>query len=297
MIKKIEYHSPHALYQMHEELRDKEGPITVFLHGGPGFNNVAEQAIFSSAKMKSFNMLWFDQLGCRNSPANTPAEINLENTLNDMGEIFNLFGNRGVNLVGFCIGTQIAHHFTARFPELVKRIILISPTINTARIFQRLIKVNIQDGTIHIDKTTQKDIDILLNTPTDQYGMAQLIALANIVLQVPQWNNVYWHNKDAMAKYFQLAGEHGIAADVFFTIQNELLSKKLPNLENIYAHKEVLLLQGEQDRIVEWEVHGKVIQQAVPHAISKFIQNAGHWAHLENSEQFLNILEDFCRAS
>lgn len=296
MTEKIAYQSPYALYQMHQDIKDNDSPVTVFLHGGPGFNNIAERRIFSAALMPSFNLLWFDQLGCYNSPVKTPEGISLDNTLRDMAGIFSLFGDRGVNLVSFCVATQVAHHFTERFPELVRNVVLISPTVDTGKVFQRLVEIHARNGTLVLNEKTHRDFDTIVNTPSDQYGMEQLLALGNIVRHVPQWNDIYWHNKTAMENYYQLSGAYGISLDVFFAVQNELFAKKIPDLKTIYKSKKVLIVQGDQDQIVDWAWHGRLIQDAVPHATVKFLPKAGHWAHIENIDAFLTVLREFCAA-
>lgn len=300
-VETIKFESAFAIYTIHRHVVHPGGPFVVFLHGGPGLNNEVERQVLAPKFAQSHNMLWFDFLGCHNSPAFDRSHINLENTLTDMKAILDSFTFDEVYLVGFCIGTQFIHHFAQKYPEMVKekvkKVAFMGPAIKTAGVLKNILKIHKDRGSLKLDDADQAVFATVQSADDVSMTPTQLEKCASLIFKAENFPEIYWFNKEAMNNYFRVNLDKPISVDVFFNVQNDLFAKNIDRLEELYAElyqdSEVLLLQGEHDRITVWEQNGQILQQKIPHAKFETVKNAGHWVHLENAPQVVSTLQKF----
>ncbi|MBL6990985.1 MAG: alpha/beta fold hydrolase [Bacteriovoracaceae bacterium] len=289
----IKHYSAFATYTLHKNVVDINAPYTVFLHGGPGFNNDFERESMGPHFHKTHNFIWFDFLGCKNSPANNISEITLKNTILDMHEIFKKYTNGQVNLIGFCVSTLIINHYVKSYPEMIKKVVFFSPVIKVAAFLQDVLKVHYKKGTLKLDPKSKTTYDSLVRPNLLKFTPQELEQFGNLTLQIDNLLDVYWENKIIMQQYLNFHMGELLALDVYFAIQIDLFNNQILDLTSMYTNIDVLIIKGEKDQITNWEQNGLELTKQIPHAQVETLANSGHWAYLENQKISTQLIKNF----
>jgi len=126
----VEYHKANGVrqYLLHHPSPDKDAPVMLIVHGGPGFPDSNAAPKVSRMWGDLFHIVSWDQRGCGKTRAANPLlpsySITAEDILNDMvGVVDHLKQKYGVNqlyLLGISWGTILCSLYTLRHPENVK---------------------------------------------------------------------------------------------------------------------------------------------------------------------------------
>ncbi|WP_299364071.1 alpha/beta hydrolase [Winogradskyella sp.] len=118
---------------------DRENPVIVFLHGGPGSPETAFLRKYNSELEKHFTMVYWDQRGAGKSyDKKIPQEtMNLDQFLSDTHELIvyvkKKLNKEKVHLMGHSWGSVLGLLTSAQHPELVDTYIGIGQVVNTER--------------------------------------------------------------------------------------------------------------------------------------------------------------------
>jgi len=126
---------------------NKDLPIILFLHGGPGSSRMKQAEIFSNELQKHFMVVQWDQ-----RDAGKTLELNkssVPNTLelmeSDTYELINVllkkFKHKKLYLVGESWGTVLGFKMAEKHPELLNAYIAFSPVVNQSKSEQILLDV------------------------------------------------------------------------------------------------------------------------------------------------------------
>src|SRR5689334_9029332 len=108
-----------ANYKIYCNTIDPKQPYSVFIHGGPGFNAYGERHVLGPLFHEKLNFLWFDTLGCAESPAHSPEQITWDNQIKDISEIIREVAKKPVHLIGHCLGALHTHDLVRENPEWI----------------------------------------------------------------------------------------------------------------------------------------------------------------------------------
>jgi pimeloyl-ACP methyl ester carboxylesterase len=184
--------------------------------------------------------------------------------------------SRAVSLVGLSTGGPITAAYTARFPERVKKLVLIDPVGAKPFALSRLLKVAAMPF-------LGEAIIGMLGTR----GMATVIssdfADRSFAAQVRD-------------RYMVQLKFKGFKRAILSTIRNNMLDSFLDVYESIgKMDKPVLLLWGQHDRTVPFR-HSEILRTAMPCAEFHAIENCGHVPHCESPARVNAILQRFLRS-
>ena len=169
-------------------------------------------------------------------------------------------------LLGHSMGGKTAMFFANTFPDCVEKLIVadISPKHYPPH-HQYILKAlseldkKLQNNEI----SSRKKADEVLSNYIDSYAIRQFLL-----------KNLYWKEK----------GSLGLRINLSVLVKNiEEIGKSLP--EHAFFSGETLFLKGAKSTYIEWNDES-LIKKHFPKAVIKTIENAGHWLHAENPNQF-----------
>lgn len=111
------------------------GEPLLVLHGGPGLSHDYLTPYFETLARK-YQVIFYDQRGCGKTefPKDT-SSITLENLVNDLEAIRTHLKIGKLNLISHSWGTTIALTYAKKYPDNLKRLILISPAPANSEFF------------------------------------------------------------------------------------------------------------------------------------------------------------------
>jgi len=115
-------------YAFHAEtFGDKNNPVAIVLHGGPGADSLYLREA-SSLLSNDFYVVLYDQRGTGLSPRVPTKDITVDRFISDLNMFANKFSpDRPVRLVGHSWGAMLASAYTSQHPERVSHMVLAEP--------------------------------------------------------------------------------------------------------------------------------------------------------------------------
>lgn len=104
---------------------NRDNPVLIVLHGGPGFSDTAFLRYFTPELEKAFTVVYWDQRGTGRSyhPSIPPSSMTVEQFLTDLDQLVDITCKRldkqQVVLLGHSWGSALGVLYTARFPAKV----------------------------------------------------------------------------------------------------------------------------------------------------------------------------------
>jgi pimeloyl-ACP methyl ester carboxylesterase len=116
--------------------QNKENPILLFLHGGPGFPGIGVAESFQAELENRFTVVQWDQRGAGKSysPTIPPESMTIQQFISDVAALINYL-NRTINkqkiyLAGHSWGAMLGMLAAKQYPELFQYVISIGQSIN-----------------------------------------------------------------------------------------------------------------------------------------------------------------------
>jgi pimeloyl-ACP methyl ester carboxylesterase len=132
--------------QVISHVGDKDLPLILFLHGGPGSSRMGQAEVFSNVLQKHFLVVQWDQRGAGRTLALNKSSVPMTLKLmeNDTYEVIKLllekFNRKRLYLVGESWGTVLGFRMAEKHPELLNAYIAFSPVVNQTKSEQILLK-------------------------------------------------------------------------------------------------------------------------------------------------------------
>lgn len=243
-----------------------EGQALVILHGLFGFSdNWQTHAIKLS---EYYQVILVDQRNHGHSTwANTNSYHDMATDLFELCQDLNL---ENIILMGHSMGGKTAMFFAEQHPELIDKLIIVDMGIKAypphhTEIINGIksLKLNSYSARSQAEKDLQQHIE--------SYGVRQFLL-----------KNLYWVEKG------QLAWRMNIS----------VLEREMPEILRAFQPKEeitvpTLFIKGELSNYI-LEEDKKEMQEVFVDASFTTIENAGHWVHSEQPEEFINAVLSFC---
>lgn len=125
---------------------NKDSPLILFLHGGPGSSRMKQAEIFSNVLQKHFLVVQWDQRDAGKTLALNKSSVPITVKLmeNDTYELIRLllkkFNHKKLYLVGESWGTVLGFKMAEKHPELLNAYIAFSPVVNQTKSEQILLE-------------------------------------------------------------------------------------------------------------------------------------------------------------
>jgi len=153
---------------------NKDLPIILFLHGGPGSSRMKQAEIFSDILQKKFLVVQWDQreTGRTLELNKSSVPITLKLMENDTYELIKLllnkFNHKKLYLVGESWGTVLGFKMAEKHPELLNAYIAFSPVINQTKSEQILLEKLKLDAKEKGNIIAQKELNTV-KIPSNNY--------------------------------------------------------------------------------------------------------------------------------
>ncbi len=250
---------------LHSNIIDKEKPF-VILHGflgmGDNWKTLAKQ--FSE---EGYEVHLVDQ---RNHGRSFHDEdFNYDILAEDLKKYCDYHELENIILLGHSMGGKTAMLFAAKYPQLVKKLIIadISPRfypIHHDAILKGLASLN-------FDKiTSRKEADEQLSKYVIEFGIRQFLL-----------KNLYWVEKGQLALRVNLEALTKNVAEV---------GEALPI--DLKFDGDTLFLRGDRSEYIGTNDE-RLIKMQFPNASIATVNKAGHWLHAENPKEFYRFVMDF----
>jgi len=260
----------------HYELSNPEAEETVVLAHGFSVPYFIYDPTFEFLTRAGFRVLRYDLFG-RGFSDRPDTHYNIDLFVRQLGDLLDALGfTKPVSLVGLSTGGPITAAYTARFPERVKKLVLIDPVGAKPFVISRVLKV----AALPVLGET---IIGLLGTRGMSRVIASDFADRNFAAKVSERYRVQMKFK-------------GFKRAILSTIRNNMLESFLDVYERIGGMgKPVLLFWGLHDRTVPFK-HSDILRAAMPQVEFHAIEDCGHIPHCENPGRVNAILQRFLRS-
>jgi len=259
----------------HYELSNPKAEETVVLAHGFSVPYFIFDPTFEFLTQMGFRALRYDLFG-RGFSDRPHTRYNIDLFVRQLVDLLDeLRFTRPISLVGLSTGGPITATFTARFPERVKKLVLIDPVGAKPFALSRILKV------AAMPVAGEAIIGLVGSVRMTRRIAASSLAPENISEFGPQ--------------YLMQMEYKGFKHAILSTIRNNMLGSFLEVYKRIgKMDKPVLLFWGRQDHTVPFR-HNNDLRQAMPHAEFHAIENCGHIPHYEKPEEVNPILLEFLK--
>lgn len=243
-----------------------EGQPFVILHGLFGFSDNWQTHAIKLAEY--YQVIVVDQ---RNHGHSDWADTNsYQDMANDLFELFQTLKLENVILMGHSMGGKTAMFFAEQHQELLDKLILVDMGIKAYPPHHTEIINGIKSLQLN-QYTARSQAEKELQKSISSNGIRQFLL-----------KNLYWVEKG------QLAWRMNIS----------VLEREMPEILRAFQPKEeitvpTLFIKGELSNYI-LEEDKKEMQEVFVDASFTTIENAGHWVHSEQPEEFINAVLSFC---
>lgn len=265
-----------------------EGESFVFLHGGPGmWHDELIPSFLDFARTRQ--AIFYDQRGNGKSLMKKidGDTFTTELLVEDLEALRCEFGIERLNLVGHSWGGLLAIYYASKYPQNVKRMILIDPApVNTDLLIQSYENM--------MSRFSEADWNRLQAIYESETYLAGNPDAHNKAMRLSE--GVTFYNEQAREEYFKIAIFDETQAKNSIAISGPARAMKLnvtvqDQLGNIACP--TLILQGSEDFIVP--AAPKLANQLIKNSKLVFIGKSGHYPFMENRTEFFKTLDDFLR--
>ncbi|MCB9225168.1 MAG: alpha/beta fold hydrolase [Crocinitomicaceae bacterium] len=195
-------------------------------------------------------------------------EFSYELMVQDLENLIDHVGEENVNILGHSMGGKTAIGFTAKYPDLVDKLIVADISYKQYPMHHDLIIEGMDSLDLNVIKS-RSEADAQLSKTITDWGVRQFLL-----------KNLYWKDKGQLAWRMNLP----------------VLKEKLPNIlaeipfETI-DNPTLFIRGGKSNYILESDYAD--IEEKFPHSEIFTLEDAGHWVHAEAPEEFYNKVLQF----
>lgn len=267
-----------------------EGEPFIVLHGGPGMYH-DELLPFFDEFAKNHKVIFYDQRGNGRSPLDEVSEETFSTDLmvDDLEEFRKFFKIDTLNIVGHSWGGLLGMYYAAKYPEHVKRLMLVcSAPTNTD-----LLIASYKNQISRFTPEEWEHIQELWNSEAYKIGNPDV---HNEAMRLNEGKT--FHNKALIDSYMEVAQFSQETALNAVALEDLARNMKL----NISVEKTLagfqaptLIINGREDFLVP-EVPEK-IHQLIPGSKIVWIEESGHYPFIEQKKVFFDTLTQFIEES
>lgn len=266
------------------------GESFVFLHGGPGMWH--DELVPSFLEFAhTHQCIFYDQRGNGKSlmekiDSNT---FTTELLVEDLEALRREFGIERLNLVGHSWGGLLGMYYASKYPQNLKRLILIDPApVNTELLIQSYENM--------MGRFAEEDWNRLQAMYESESYLAGDPDAHNEAMRLSE--GVTFYNEQAREEYFKIAIFDETKAKNSVAINGPARRMKLnitvqDQLQNITCP--TLIVQGREDFIVPETA--ELAHQLIKDSQLVFIPESGHYPFMEAGDAFFDVLNSFIEKS
>jgi proline iminopeptidase len=259
------------------------GDCLVVVHGGPGLAHDYLFKHFSRLAAKR-RLVFYDQMGNGLSdPFRGDETVGVADLVEELEGVRQAFGLEAFDLAGQSWGAVIAVHYAAKYPQHVKKLLLLEPAPGSSE---------------YLPAFQQEILGRL--SPEDKQQLAALSrdpALSNDPALFQKWMNLRFkayyfdparQDLDKLAYFDAARVKKFFASSAMFG--RYLMNFDLHGMMTGIACP-VLIVHGDRDVIPGAAVER--MARSLPHADLRIVRESGHFVHVEKPEEYFSAIEKF----
>ena len=265
---------------------ENEGKLpVVLLHGGPGGTHDYLESLEALAETGR-RAVFYDQLGCGKSDRADESLWTVETFVDEVGVVRRELGLDRIHLFGSSWGGMLAMEYALTQPVGLESLMIASSPSSIPQWVEetgRLRRQLPEDVQATLDKHEAAG-----TTDDPEYEQACEVFYRRHVCRVPEW-------PDYVLRSFQFLSEHGEVYrymngpsefHVVGTLKNWDVTDRLGEI-----HVPTLVVSGEHDEASP--AINRTVSSGIPGAESVIYPGASHMAHVEDTEGYVRLLDDF----
>ena len=263
-----------------------QGPPLVLLHGGPGVGDYLGDSVLLDWLARGYTVCAYDQRGCRHSVSSGP--FTLAANADDLEAVRVCLGDRRLTLLGHSWGAFLALYYASRYPQALRRLVLVSP-LPPRTGWQRRRQQLLEARHTEPQRAELDSLEAEIARTHDAQEREKLY-LQHFAVALPSY----------------LAPAHRERAPRIESYSRKVNTDLMADLQRAYASRAweaglihfqapTLVIHGRED-IIPWTAVEQM-QELLPHVEVIALDNCGHFPWLETPDPFHLALESFLFAS
>ena len=281
--------------------QNKENPVLLFLHGGPGFPGIGIAEAYQSELEQRFTVVQWDQRGAGKSysPAIPKETMNIHQFISDLCELVKYLNrtisNQKIFLAGHSWGAMLGMLAVKQYPDLFQYVISIGQSVNLqltseARfsfLIQEAKKRDDAEGIRNLETAKENGFGDLFQAGYDYavkyggaiYGKSDTNRLIEAVIPSTLYTDA---EKQAIGMGMEFSG----------LLWNDIFSINL--MESVTKIEvPVLFISGKYDMLCPAELTAKYYETIeAPDKKLIYFEKSAHFPFLEETEYFCKVIND-----
>jgi pimeloyl-ACP methyl ester carboxylesterase len=272
----------------------------VFLHGGPGFNSFAEQAILGPVWRATEHEIVFWNEPSRLRPDGDPFEVTgaFERWLASAEQfVLRSAGSERVHLIAHSFTPHAAMEIARRYPDRLASLTVVAPAADPFVTFCNVLRIGRDDLAPVAPEAATVIADCLGRT---RFVLDE--AMREGVLAVLQDDRLFTHYfadpeqfRAAMTARARPGGEFDLES--FFAVLTDFGERGGSLLSTDPVIIPTLALFGAQDRITPIDEQRQAVRAAIPDCRMHVLEGCSHHLHLDRPRPFSDIVIDWAASS
>ena len=268
----------------------------VFLHGSPGFNSYAEQAILGPVFAARGHEVAFWNEPSRLRPSGEAFEPSgaCERWLTS-AERFVLRSSEtsAAHVIAHSFTVHAAMNIARRHPQRLASLVLVAPGADPVATFRNVMRVAREDLSETLPDVAET-IDGCLGRTRAFFDEAMRDGLMNVLHDQKLFTH-YWADPAQMQASFAARArpEGEFDLESFFAVLGDFAERGDALFSTAPVTVPTLVLFGAEDRITPLHEQRVAIKAAIPHARIDVVTGCSHYVHLDRPEYFADIVVDW----
>jgi proline iminopeptidase len=272
--------------------------VLIIIHGGPGQDYKYLLPLQELADQ--YRVVFYDQRGTGLSPRVDPAELTLQNSIDDLARIIDYYSpHEKVNIIGHSWGAMLGSAFLAQHPGKVNKIILAEPgflTTEMSEIFSERtnnfkVDMNITNLLL-MGKIVMRGLH--LRGPDDQAIKDYIYSnLVNADVENHPMSGYFCGNRfdPSRVPFWRYSMES--AQSIPKSQMDDHGNMQLDLVSGVEQYPDtVLFISGSCNRLIGPDYQEMQLKYFPRHKLA-IIENAGHIMFLDQPEAFFNVVRDY----
>jgi len=270
----------------------------VFLHGGPGFNSFAEQAILRPLFERDGHRITFWNEPSRLRPQGDPFEkdgafkhwlASAERCVLSAGQ------SQPLHVITHSVTVHAAAEIVRRHGARIASLVIVAPGADTFATFTNVLRLGLED--------------LQSTKPEIASAIASSLEWTRAVLDEPMREGLlnvlhddklfahYWANPEQMAASAAAQARPAAQFDVesFFAVLSGFGNQGATLLSDA-VRVPALGLFGARDRITPFEEQRAALEAGIPGVRMEVLEGCSHYAHLDRPQQFVDRVVEWANA-
>jgi pimeloyl-ACP methyl ester carboxylesterase len=264
-----------------------------FLHGGPGFNSVAEEAILGPLFVCGGHEITFWNEPSRLRPDGDPFDATgaFERWLTSAERlVLRSAASMPVHLIAHSFTVRAAMEIARRHPSRLSSLVFVAPNVDTFEGYRNVLRLAHED----LIETNPEAASAIARSLADTRAVLDA-AMRDGILNALYDDRIFTHYfadadqmRRTMAAWSSAEGQFDV--DSLFAVLADFGQRGHSLLSTAPVTVPTLALFGAHDRVTSAEEQSPALRAAVPGARIEVLDGCSHFVHLDRPQYFVDIV-------